>query len=269
MASLASVYSSHLSRLARSVGESFHCLTGSTERDSNLARCSAWLTENHSLMQVDARVDEHPLELRARAHELEVLLRGAEAHHPLDAGAVVPGAVEQHDLTRAGQVGDVALEVPLGLLHVGGHRQCDDPGAAGVEVLHEPLDRAALAGGVAALEDDGHLLAGVLDPDLQLEQLDLQVALDPLVLAAAYLDVVRVALAPRRKGLVGRLTQGLLDQLLAKSLPARPAHACGRRRSRRRRDLLPCSAASHTPVNVRGRILRRTRAGPGCRAPGP
>jgi hypothetical protein len=47
------------------------------------------------------------------------LLLGAEAHHPLDAGAVVPGAVEQHDLAAGGQVRHVALEVPLGLLALG------------------------------------------------------------------------------------------------------------------------------------------------------
>jgi hypothetical protein len=31
-------------------------------------------------------------------------LLGAEAHHALDAGAVVPAAVEDHDLAAAGQV---------------------------------------------------------------------------------------------------------------------------------------------------------------------
>jgi hypothetical protein len=35
----------------------------------------------------------------------------AETHHPLDAGAVVPGAVEEDDLSRGRQVRDIALEV--------------------------------------------------------------------------------------------------------------------------------------------------------------
>ena len=48
---------------------------------------------------------------------------------------------------------DVALEVPLGPLPLGGRRQRDDPGDPGIQVLGDPLDRAALAGGVAALED--------------------------------------------------------------------------------------------------------------------
>jgi hypothetical protein len=47
-------------------------------------------------------------------------------------------------------------------------------------VLGEPLDRAALAGRVAPLEDDDDFLAGVLDPVLQLDQFDLQ---QPLVAA--------------------------------------------------------------------------------------
>ena len=56
------------------------------------------------LGQVDAALDQHPLEQRHLLHELLVLLVGAEAHHPLDAGAVVPGAVEQHDLAGGRQV---------------------------------------------------------------------------------------------------------------------------------------------------------------------
>jgi hypothetical protein len=106
-----------------------------------------------------------------------VLVVGAEAHHALDAGAVVPGAVEQHDLARRRQVLHVALEVPLAALELGGLLQRDHARAARVQVLHEALDRAALAGGVAALEQDHHLLAGLLDPGLQLEQLDLQAVL--------------------------------------------------------------------------------------------
>ena len=50
------------------------------------------------LDQVDAAAHQVALELRRLAHELQVFVVGAEAHHPLDAGAVVPGAVEQHDL---------------------------------------------------------------------------------------------------------------------------------------------------------------------------
>ena len=56
------------------------------------------------LHEDDPRAHEHPLELRARAHELLVLLVGAEAHDALDAGAVVPAAVEQDHLAGGGQM---------------------------------------------------------------------------------------------------------------------------------------------------------------------
>ncbi len=75
------------------------------------------------LDEPDARAHQHALELRARAEELLVPLLAAEAHHPLDAGAVVPAAVEQHDLAGGGQVRHVALEVPLRALALVGRRQ--------------------------------------------------------------------------------------------------------------------------------------------------
>ena len=99
--------------------------------------------------------------------EAGVLLVGAEAHDPLDAGAVVPGPVEEHHLAGGRQVGDVALEVPLGLLAVGGRRQRRDARDAGAEVLGDPLDRRALARRVAALEDDDDALAGGPHPLLE------------------------------------------------------------------------------------------------------
>jgi hypothetical protein len=52
----------------------------------------------------------------------------------------------------------------------------DDARATRVEMLHEALDGAALARRIAPLEQDHHLLPGLLDPGLQfeLQQLDLQ-----------------------------------------------------------------------------------------------
>ena len=47
-------------------------------------------------------------------HALEEVLGvllGAIAHHPLDAGAVVPAAIEQHDFAAGREVGDIALEI--------------------------------------------------------------------------------------------------------------------------------------------------------------
>ena len=95
---------------------------------------------------------------------------GAESHHLLHSGAVVPGPVEQHDLTLGGQVGDIALVVPLAPLAVRRRGKRGDPGDARAQVLRDPLDRSALAGGVATLEDDHDAGTGLADPFLQLHQ---------------------------------------------------------------------------------------------------
>ena len=137
------------------------------------------------LDQVHAAAGEVALELGHLAQELGVLGIGAEPHHPLDPGAVVPGAVEEHDLALGRQVLDVALEVPLALFDRRRLLERDHPGATRVEVLHEALDRPALARGVSTLEQDHDPLPGVLDPRLELEQLDLEVVLLLLVGLAA------------------------------------------------------------------------------------
>src|SRR5207248_7283714 len=126
------------------------------------------------LDEVDAVLDQHAFEGRALAQEELVLLLGAEPHHPLDARPVVPAAVEQDDLTAGGEIGDVALEVPLGLLLLGGGGEGGDTTRAGAEVLGDALDHAALAGRVAAFEDDEYPLLLLPDPLLELHQLDLQ-----------------------------------------------------------------------------------------------
>ena len=50
----------------------------------------------------------------------------------------------------------------------------DDPAVARVQALGDPLDRAALAGGVATLEDHHHLQALVDDPLLHAHELGLE-----------------------------------------------------------------------------------------------
>src|SRR6266404_3676002 len=97
------------------------------------------------LDQVDSRADQHLLELRASAEEFAILLVGAEAHHPLDPGAVVPAAVEQDHLAARRQMGDVALKVPLSALLLGRRAERHDAADARVEALADPLDDAALA----------------------------------------------------------------------------------------------------------------------------
>ena len=156
------------------------------------------------LAQQDPVLDEQPLEDRALVQEPAVLRGRAEAHHLLDAGAVVPGPVEQHDLAGARQVLDVALEVPLGPLALGGRGQRGDARDPGAEVLGDPLDRAALAGGVAALEDDDDALALGPDPLLDLDQLGLQPEQLGLVDLAGHGQAV---LGPRRRSSLGHVGQ--------------------------------------------------------------
>src|SRR5262245_15163370 len=98
----------------------------------------------------------------------------AEPHHPLDAGAVVPAAVEQHDLPAGWKVGHIALEVPLCALALVGRGQRGDAADARVEALGDALDHAALSRRVAALEDHDHLELLMLHPVLQLHELALQ-----------------------------------------------------------------------------------------------
>ena len=148
-----------------------------------------------------------------------MLLIGAEPHDPLDAGAVVPAPVEQDHLARGGQVRHVALEVPLGLLALGGRGQGDDPADARAQVLGDALDHAALAGRVPSLEDDHDLEPFVLDPLQHLHKLDLEP--EQLRLVALVPDLLR----PRRRfgAAVSRRRPGFRG---GRSLPCR----CGRRR---------------------------------------
>src|SRR5690348_10498545 len=84
------------------------------------------------LDDVRAVADQHALEFRALADELQVFLIGTETHHPFDTGPVVPGTVEQHDLAMGRQMLHIALEIPLATLSLGRFLQRDDARTAGV-----------------------------------------------------------------------------------------------------------------------------------------
>src|SRR5204863_2978438 len=81
------------------------------------------------------------------------------------------------------------------------------------------LDRAALAGAVAALEDDADLGAGVRDPELQLDELDVQLLQRLVVVLARHVDGRAAAAGVgggRRRGLLvrhGGLLRGRLRGL--------------------------------------------------------
>src|SRR5262245_56004417 len=91
----------------------------------------------------------------------------------------------------------IPLEVPLLLLAVARLGERDDTCVPRVEMLHEPLDRAALANGVAALEQQHVLGLSVVGPVLELQQLDLQQVLQLVVVPARHPLVIRVVLPPR------------------------------------------------------------------------
>src|SRR5262249_52242078 len=85
-------------------------------------------------------------------------------------------AVENHDLAGGWEALDVALHVHLRFLAVGRRGQRHHAEHARTHPLGKRLDGAALAGGIAALEDDDDALAALLDPRLQMAELDLTLA---------------------------------------------------------------------------------------------
>jgi hypothetical protein len=58
----------------------------------------------------------------------------------------------------------IALEIPLALLGLARLAQCDDSALSRVELVGDGIDRAALARGVAAFEDDDDALPGLGRP---------------------------------------------------------------------------------------------------------
>src|SRR5690606_31254124 len=111
---------------------------------------------------------------RAIEEELLVLGGRAETHDRFDTGAVVPASIEQDELAGAWQLPRIALEIPLAGFTVIRFLQGNRAHMAVVERAFDRLDHAALAGRIAAFEDDHHALAGGDDPVLQFEQLQLQ-----------------------------------------------------------------------------------------------
>jgi hypothetical protein len=155
------------------------------------------------LDHLDAGAHQHLFELGHGAEELFILLVRAEAHHAFDAGAVVPAAVEQHDLAGGGQVCHVALEVPLGAFAVVGRGQRRHAADARVQALRDALDHAALAGSVASFEDDDDLVPGGGHPALQPHQFALQAEQLAEIVAAAVLLGLVVQVHRIAEGLAG------------------------------------------------------------------
>src|SRR5262249_39753474 len=120
------------------------------------------------------RAYQHLLEERTGSQELLVLLVGAEAHDAFDPGAVVPAAIEEDHFTPGWQMRNIALEIPLPTLLLGGRAERDYAADARVEARGDALNDAALAGRIPALEDDDDLEALQAHPLLQLDEFELQ-----------------------------------------------------------------------------------------------
>src|ERR1700687_3135375 len=69
---------------------------------------------------------------------------------------------------------DVSLYIHLRFFALCRGRKSDDSEYARAHAFGDPLDDAALSGGVAALEDDHHLEALVLHPQLKLHKFGVQ-----------------------------------------------------------------------------------------------
>src|SRR5262249_38684913 len=90
------------------------------------------------------------------------------------------------------QVRDVALDVHLRLLALRGGRQGHDAEHARAHAGRDGLDRTALAGAVAALEEDADLLLLAAHPFLKLDQLHVQVPQPVLVLSTLEVRCLRL-----------------------------------------------------------------------------
>ena len=124
--------------------------------------------------ELNSGAHKHLLKLRYIIEKLSVFLDGAEAHDPLDAGAVIPTAVEENDLARRREVRDIALEIPLRPLTAVRRRQSGHAADARVHPLGNAFYDSAFAGCIAAFENDDDLFSGFDDPVLELHQLALE-----------------------------------------------------------------------------------------------
>ena len=136
--------------------------------------CSSCPTSSHSLMSWMPLPTTIFSTAGQSSQEPFVLLLGAEPHHVLDAGAVVPAAIEDDDLARGREVRDVALHVHLRLFAIRRRGQRDHAEHARAHPLGQRPDRPALARRVAPFEDDDHAVARVFHPLLHHAQLGLQ-----------------------------------------------------------------------------------------------
>ena len=113
-------------------------LRGSSIRLSSRRVCSSGLTSSQYFSRMMPASTIAFSTAGTMLEEPRDLLVGAETHDPLDAGAVVPAAVEDHDLATRREVRQVALDVHLRLLALGRRRERHD-------AEHTGLTRSVIA----------------------------------------------------------------------------------------------------------------------------
>jgi uncharacterized membrane protein YuzA (DUF378 family) len=69
---------------------------------------------------------------------------------------------------------DITLKKPLGLLAITGLVQGNHPCLAGIQVLHETLNRSPFTRGVSSLKENHHLFPCLLHPLLKLQKFHLK-----------------------------------------------------------------------------------------------
>lgn len=161
---------------------------------------------------------------------------------------------------------DVALDVELGPLAIRRRRQRDvveDPGA---RPRRDPADDAALAGGVATLEDDDGARAGGDRPRLQPRQLDLKRVKFSLKILARQPGRLRRRLVRRRVLVFVVLLLVLLSVLVlalllrhfaAAFFGYRQRRQCGEETTAGQEEVAALEARAAPPETSCGRSVRR------------
>jgi len=171
---LALEYSTHFDRAVTSIGEIFQRFVGWVIRSWKRRSCSTSLTENQYLMRMIPERNEHSLELGRGLEEVRVFLVRAEAHDVLDAGPVVPAAVEEHPFAGGWELGHVALEVPLRRLTFGRYAERADAADARVQGSVMRLITPPLPAASRPSNRPHDLQTAGFDPFLELDQFDLE-----------------------------------------------------------------------------------------------
>ena len=126
------------------------------------------------LDQLDSTFYDVAFEHWTEFEKAVVLFFSAKAHDELDTSPVVPTTIEDHDLTRSGEMLQVALHVHLRLLAVRWRWKGYYAEDARTHTFGDRLDGAALASTVTALKYKNDSQTFVLYPILELAKLHLQ-----------------------------------------------------------------------------------------------